>query len=63
MIDRLRLLLLLNASTQQANDIADGLVSGYIFATSNGDQMAGIYMSPSGLRLLRAVPLLPDATA
>jgi hypothetical protein len=65
MIDRLRLLALMNIIDcdcpdclwQKVDDLMDGLESGDCFATSNGDQMTGVFMSRSGARPLEILQM------
>jgi hypothetical protein len=67
MIDRLALLALINvgltdaALLQKIDDIADGLESGHVVASPDGDVITGLFMTPSGYRLSKAT--LPTATA
>jgi hypothetical protein len=71
MIDRLRLLTLLNVSScwcsqcmwQQCHDIADGLESGDIIASADGDEITGLFVSQSGAELLKSYSVLPNTTA
>ena len=49
--------------SEKIDDVADALASGDCYATTDGDVIDGLYASRSGLRLLRAVPRMGDATA
>jgi hypothetical protein len=71
MIDRLRLLVLLNAIDchcrdclwQQVDDIADAVASGNATFGADGDQVIALHATREGMSLLRQTPLLPDTTA
>jgi hypothetical protein len=62
-IGRLQLMPLMNS--QRLDDVLDAVESGDCYFTSNGDGSAatGIYLSPSGARLLRSYAVPPDAVA
>ena len=69
MIDRLRLLALLNVGccpdciSERIDDVCSGLESGDIVAGTDQDAIIGLWMTASGASLLRQVPMMPDAIA
>jgi hypothetical protein len=69
MIDRLRLLALLNVidcdccQWEKVHDIADAIESGDAVFGVAGDQIIALHATLDGVRLLRAYPMVSDAAA
>ena len=71
MIDRLRLLVLLNVNDchcaqctwRQVDDIADAVESGNAVFEADGDQVIALHATREGIDLMRSFPMVDDAVA